>query len=172
MLIIHGKRKKIYYVPGLISLVFLPFFLFKKIDEVPKPSVIINYFVPASEKYNPVIKYFSGESVMKKLYKKKFLSYYLDGDHELNKTKLRFIRWEALHMKFTNDTTHVLRVRLGEGLSYGEFVYLLNMMVVDDHSRYFEWENVFYIFNFSPLNNSYMQHSDKSNSDTLSSITL
>jgi hypothetical protein len=88
--------------------------------------------------------------MMREVRKKHRIQYYLDSNHELNNLKFDFIRWEALHLKYTNDTNSVVVIHLGEGLTYREFAKLLDMMVIDDHGRYFEWKNVFYILGKEP----------------------
>lgn len=145
------SRKKIYYVPGLFSAIFIPLLFLTKL-KIPKRFTVANYFVLSErkEKHNSFMYPITGEYFMKQIKRKKLIPFYLDENHELNKIKFEFIQREALRFKYTCDTNDVIAIHFSDSLQYGEFVYLLNMMVVDIHKRYAEWKNIFYIFGEEP----------------------
>ncbi len=142
--------RKIYYLPGLISLIFLPIIFLR----IPQPSTrsfaTLNYAVPYHAKEETDIPSFSGQYLLKTIRKKQIISFYLDEDHKLNTKKITVIQSEALKLKFECDINHVIAVHFSDSLNYGEFVYLLNMMALDNHKRYAEWKNIFYIFGEDP----------------------
>lgn len=147
----NPTRRKLYYVPGLISAIFIPFLFFTKL-KIPKTFTAANYSVLSErkEKHNSFMYQMTGEYFMNKIKRKKLIPFYLDENHELNKIKFKFIQREALRLKYTCDTNNVIAIHFSDSLQYGEFVYLLNMMIVDNHKRYAEWKNIFYIFGEEP----------------------
>ena len=142
------KRRKLYYIPGLISLIFLPIIFLKTLHS-NKPFPVLNYAVLINVKESNMPT-FSGQYFMKQIKRRKLIPFYLDESHEVNKNKFSFIQREALRLKYTCDTNYVIAVHLSDSLNYGEFVYLLNMMVIGNHKRYAEWKNIFYIFGEEP----------------------
>lgn len=145
---IKSIRKKIYYVPGLISLIFLPIIFFAILPST-KTFTVFNYVVPTSSKTTSTWAY-SGENFMKQMSKKKIITFYLSNDHEFTKEEFTIIKLEVLKSKFTCDTNHVIAIHFSDSLYYGEFIRLLNMMYKYQFKRYGEWKNIFYIFGEEP----------------------
>ena len=140
------KRKRIYYVPGLISLVAFPIIIFYYAHSF-KQQVVLKFYLASdnTDRNNPVFA-FSKWRILGVMKKKKIVPVYLDGDHKMNFSKLRFIQLEAQRLKFTCDTTQVLRVRLSYETNFEEFVSLLNIMYMNQQKRYCLIDNDFYIF--------------------------
>ena len=40
---------------------------------------------------------------------------------------------------------NIIRLNLGNNVTYGRFISILNLMKKEDYKRYFEWENYFYV---------------------------
>jgi hypothetical protein len=59
---------------------------------------------------------------------------------------LDFIKLKAKELKYTSDSTHVLRIALPENLLYKSFIQLLKIMREDQQRRHFESQDYFYIF--------------------------
>lgn len=53
---------------------------------------------------------------------------------------------KKLHQNATLTGCLRVRVHFSEDTTYGEFIPLINYMIIDDHNCYDEWENNFYIF--------------------------
>jgi hypothetical protein len=77
--------------------------------------------------------------------KKKTISFSLDSNYEINNVNFFIIRIISLYLKKKHDTCCIIKVHLGKNMAYGEFIKLLNYMIIDDHGRYAEWEDNFYI---------------------------
>jgi hypothetical protein len=138
------KRRKLFYVPGMISLLVVPV-LFYFYQPVMKTSTLLRLVVPNDES-SPGQYRFSRYAVKAALRGKKINTVYLSGDRKLNAKKLDFIAYEALKLKFYHDTTQIIKVHFTDEETYGEFVQLVNIMHRDDHKRYAWVDDDFYIF--------------------------
>ena len=81
---------------------------------------------------------------------KKFISVSLTGDVNEDEKRFEFIKNEARRLKYTNDTTNIIRVHFNEDNTYGQFVNLVNMMARDFHKRYMYYKDDFYIMGEQP----------------------
>jgi hypothetical protein len=142
------KRPKLFYIPGMLSLLVVPV-LFYFYQPVIKTPTVLKLFIPADDKL-PNQYRFSSHSLKAQLKGKKINTVYLNGDHKLNAQKLEFIAYEALKLEFYNDTTQIIKVRFTDEATYGEFTQLVNIMYRDDHKRYALLENDFYILGDPP----------------------
>ncbi len=93
---------------------------------------------------------YSMEAVMEEISRKKIILVELKGNFEEDKKRFEFIRQEARRLKYTYDTTSVLHVHFPKESTYGQFVYLNDMMQEDKHKRYLVTDNEFYIFGENP----------------------
>lgn len=147
-----NKRPKLFYTPGMISLLILPvlFYLYQPIE---KRQTVLKLVLPREDRpedRSSLNMRFSRASVMARLKGKKINTVYYDDDHELNAIKLNFIAREALKLKFYYDTSQVIKVHLSADNTYGEFVQLVNIMVRDGHKRYTWIDDDFYIYGEEP----------------------
>lgn len=144
------KRKRIYYVPGLISLLILPIILLHYSNE-PKKQVVLRFYLASDDMdtNSPVIKY-SKWALLSEIQKKKITPFYLDDDQKQNLQTLKSIQSEAARLRSAYDTMHVLQVRLSDKSTFGEFVSLLNIMYMNRQKRYGLVDNNFYIFGDRP----------------------
>jgi hypothetical protein len=137
------KAKLISDVVRLIGLcAFLLFLIFyvRPVFLHPAQTTVLKFYgLPTDTHIFSPAKYF------KDLSKKHFLKLELTGDPVVDNKKMEIIKYEERKMKYTNDTRQVIVVQLGKELSYGKFVELLDMVKGDDHKKYFEWNNSFYI---------------------------
>ena len=74
----------------------------------------------------------------------------MTSTHEDEK-RLDFIRTEGRRFKYTNDTNVIIKVFIPDSSKYGIFLNLLYIMNEDQHKRYFEYQNWFYIFGEAPF---------------------
>ncbi len=146
------RIKKLFYVPGLISL----FGLLIVLPSFYKQQSLINeycltYFSPSNEKEKNSVHYSFSEFYLEKdISGRKKIKFALDDNIETNKTKLAIIRYEALKLKYTEDTSTVVLINLSDSITYGTFVSILDICINDDHKRYASWDNKFVIFGERP----------------------
>ena len=147
-----NKRPKLFYIPGMISLLLLPV-LFSMYLHIEKKQTVLKLVLPKEDRpedRSSLNMRFSRAAVMAQLKGKKINTVYYDEDHELNEIKLDFITREAQKLKFYHDTTQIIKVRLANETTYNEFVQLVNVMYRDKHKRYVLLDNDFYILGEEP----------------------
>jgi len=142
------RTKRLFYVPGLISLIglliFLPTFYQKNL---PIKKYCLTLYVPNEIPDKNLFKHtFSKYKLEKDIIKKKKISFTLDENLEENSRKMEMIRYEALRLKFTRDTSTVVLLTLSDSISYGEYISLVDMCIYDGHKRFASWDDKFVIF--------------------------
>jgi hypothetical protein len=141
------SAKRLYYVPGLISLlgllIALPYFY--KANR-PVKLGFLNLFVPAECNENHGLNNYSECYLETQLRNKKQLRITINENHKENRNKLDVIRHEALKLKYFADTLTVILINLSDSITYGEFVSIVDMCVTDEHKRYGSWDNKFVIW--------------------------
>jgi hypothetical protein len=150
--LIRVKRKKIYYVPGAISLLGLPFlFLFLTPKETTQ-SHFVRFTIPSDEKsdYNRIIG-FSRDYFYKSIKGKKIIQIDLNRKYPAQETylfnaKLNFISREIERLEFTNDNSAILKIKLGAANTYGHFMWVLNQALIYRLKRYALVDDSFYLF--------------------------
>lgn len=55
-----------------------------------------------------------------------------------------------MKLKYTNDTSAVVLVTLTDDITYGEFVAMLNICMMDEHKRFAAFDDKFVIYGESP----------------------
>ena len=149
-LCIMATRKKLYYAPGMISLLGLLFILPRQY-EIPDSGPIraIVYNVPRinnSEYYDA----FSTNSILHAMKGKMKLNFQLTGDRETNRKKLGVIQYEARKLYYTFNKNTVIFIQFTEDLPYGDFFKLLDICYTDSIRRFAGWDNCFVIFGWEP----------------------
>lgn len=144
-----AKRKKLYYIPGIISLlgIWIFYFCFEKRFTI-KNEGCLSFFVPRDNSSNPYE--FSVNTVLRIISKKKQIRIVLNEDRETNQRKIDIIRYEARKLKYTQDTTAVIVVTLTSETTYAEFAQLIDMCYADKHRRFTLAKRLFIIFGEYP----------------------
>jgi hypothetical protein len=142
------RTEKLLYVPGLISLIGLlvaiPSF-YKKV--IPIKEYCLTLYIPTDcKKDRPTGAEFSSCYIERIISKKKKLQFTLNENEDENKIKISVIRYEALKLKYTKDTSTVILITLSDSISYGEVISLYDLCEYDKHKRYASWDNKFVIF--------------------------
>jgi hypothetical protein len=140
--------RKLYYAPGIITLVGLLFLLpwcFKKI--VPKKQTLLKFYVPKKQGGPDQ---FSETYTSEYISPKKKLKVILDGDKLTNLKKLDLIRYEARKLKYSCDTSSIILLNFTDEFSYGDFIKLLDQCKQDSIRRYSILGNGFVIFGEAP----------------------
>jgi hypothetical protein len=108
------------------------------------------YFVPKSSVSKDPNGYFDIRRILKSIEKKKFISVALTNEDDEDQKRFSFIRFEARTLKYTNDTNTIVKVFIPDNCKYRAFLTLLYIVNEDQHKRYFEYQNWFYIFGEEP----------------------
>jgi hypothetical protein len=152
------KRKKIYYFPGLVSIIGLPIllFFFRPEDRVQLTSIKLS--LPSDrENGGPSWKIFSKANFYKSLRNKKIIAIDLNDIRDDDKSefyfsgKLNFISREIENMQFTNDTSTIVKIDLGDANYYCDFIWLLNQALIYRFGRYGLVDNSFYFLPNRPV---------------------
>ena len=132
------KRKKIYYAPGMISLIGLPLlvwiFLLPRHREqhwiYPRP---LRLAIPSDTKATSSMRYFSKYSFLRGIQRKKIIEVDLNEawpsayDSLLRSQKKSLIIQKISELQFFHDTTVVLKVDFGDNNTYGDFIWMLTL---------------------------------------------
>ena len=145
------RTGKLLYVPGLISLVGLLIMLpsFYKRNIPVKKYCLPLFAIADGNKYN-WFRWPLKHDMEKYVDKKKKIKFVLDENKMDNKIKMEMIRYEALKLKYTEDTSTVILINLTDSIRYGDFISIVDMCVADGHKRYAYWDNKFVIFEDLP----------------------
>ncbi len=142
-------HKKLFYVPGLISLLGLPVLLLvMNPEDPPERQNVLRMRLPSDKKPDSGMITFSRYSVYDAIANKKLIqvSMYDEDDQNRIAAKLDFARREMERLEFTNDTTTVLKVELGNNNSFGDFVWLQNQALILDIKRYAFTDDAYFFF--------------------------
>ncbi len=122
-------------------------------NSIYRPQTALRFILPPDDSDKSEFgKKFSGSGALKnwKQEKKIFIRVDLTGELAEDKKRIDVIRNEAMRLKYTNDTTHILKVHFTEDNTYGQIVELVNIMNKDRHKRYMFYKDDFYILGESP----------------------
>lgn len=145
------KRRKIYYVPGLISIIGLPILLAIWGPDDPVQLNAMRLFLPSDRRPPRGTVSFNRYEIMQVLKKKKIVEVDLDDrpsrlHPEYNAyRKSSFVLQEMNRLQFTHDTSEILKVSFTDETCYGEFVWALNNATVFCFRRYFYFDDALYL---------------------------
>ena len=137
---------------------FILFFIFldrlaEAINTVYPPQTALRLALPSEDSDQSEFgKQFSGSASLIKWKKERkiFIRVDLTGELSEDKKRMEFIKIEAGRLKYTYDTTHILKVHFTDENTYGQFVELVNTMNKDRHKRYVFYKDDFYILGENP----------------------
>ena len=149
-------KKKLYYVPGLVSLIGLPILLWLWGPRDPILRTAATLRLPSDDiKPDPSRMVFSKWRVYHDLRKKKIVAVDLNEYRDLRdgmlnefryQKKMDFISEEIARRQFTHDTSSMLKIELGPYCTYGDFVWALNLAKIYDVKRYVFIDDAIYLF--------------------------
>jgi hypothetical protein len=149
-LCIMATMKKLYYAPGMISLLGLLFILPYKHDiPVSAPVRTIDYNVPRKIDSGPY-EGFSVSSIQHEIKGKAKMNFRLTGDSKTNRKKMEVIRYEARKLYYTFNTNTIIFIKFTEDLPYADFFKLLDNCRADSIKRFANWDDCFVIFGWNP----------------------
>ena len=157
---IFMRRKKLFYVPGLISLIGLPVLLFFLGPEDPVYHTVLKIKLPADKPRNDGYLNFNKVDFLHTIKHKKLISVDINDDDPFDELsryefdrKLAFVPREIERLQFTNDTNTVFRLRFGENNTYAQFIWANNMAKIYDFKRYVFVDDDFYFLPNPPPHN-------------------
>jgi hypothetical protein len=118
----------------------------QKSSLVTKDDKALRLFLPTDNGFRK----YSTQALLEEIKHKKIIRVELTGVAEEDEKRFQFIRQEARRLQYTYDTTSVLHVHFRKESTYGQFVYLTDMMTEDHHKRFGITNDDFYIFGEDP----------------------
>jgi len=146
------KKRRLYYVPGLISLLGLPVLLLIWGPEDSVEQVVMKLNLPSEQKDEAGVLRYNRDGVMRLVKGKKVVSLWADDrpSHLYPETnpyrRSVFLLNEMARQQFTHDTAVVLKVCFREWSDYGDFVWMLNNTKLFDCRRYAFLDNDLFLF--------------------------
>ena len=131
-----AAQKKLYYVPGMISLFTLIIFLKWYADKFEYQTYDSYPFAVPDDRKESRSRMVSPYQIEKNISKKKQIEIILDENEADNRKKFDLIKYETRKLKYTHDTSTVLRISFTEKMNYGEFVRLIRLCSTDGHKRF------------------------------------
>jgi hypothetical protein len=149
------KRKKLFYIPGIISLIGLPILVYFLIPSA-KPSAVIKIYLlqdtvsgqsPNFSKIH-IEDYFYGSIATKRK-----IEFDIGPDspgRNIDKINSEFnlITNEIRIIKKSNDTNTVIKVSFGKLNTYGDIIWLLNQPIIYQLNKWALLDGTFYMINF------------------------
>jgi hypothetical protein len=155
------EKKKLYYLPGFISIIGLPVLLLLWGPADPDRSTVVDAGIApitvqtkagAGNRYG---------SFAASLHNKKILSIDLnemvwnEQSSFMFNRKLQFAASQMQQLQFTNDTTAVLRVNFGEKNNFSSIAWILNQAMLCDLRQYAFSGDELYLFANPPAKHRY-----------------
>ena len=156
---IRVKRKRIYYVPGIISLIGLPIlvllFLHRDHQPIQPVSKRIKFFLPSDRPDEPYISRFSKQNFLNRIKGKKVLEIDLNEPADSNRTfimerKRAFITRKIEELQFLHDTTAVVKVDFDDINTFSDFMWILMEAKAYQLKTYAYFDNSFYLLGTPP----------------------
>jgi len=143
-------KKKIYYVPGLFTLLGLPVLLLIWGPDDPVYETTMRMLLPSESGDKPGMVIYNREGINRRLRGKKIETVELDDlpsrispDYTMYR-KSGFVLRELSRLRFAHDTSEVLKVSFGEESTYGQFVWALNNANIFLYKYYFFLDDALY----------------------------
>lgn len=144
-------RKKIYYIPGLISLTVLPilFISFAQKDLRNKSLQVLTVFQIDTTKLNNLLQ---GTDLPKSSFlpKRNFIEINIDGNNENDKMKLDFARIRIREIVSNNDDINGIHFRFGDSSQYWSFVKAIDILASENAKRYLTINNDIWVYQIPP----------------------
>ena len=143
------KQKKLFYVPGIISLTILPFlFIYFADKELSAKTVGVIPIVIADtnlpKKFPEVFRNFKGTFPPKRDY----VDIILTGDENADKVKLDFAQVKIRETLASNDSTKGLHFHFGDSSRYGTFVKAIDILRAEGAKTYMPLDNDIWFYHF------------------------
>lgn len=145
------RRNKIYYVPGIISLIILPLLFISNAEKEMKeksPGAIPLFLADINlpKKQPALFKAFNGAFPPKRDY----LDLLLTGNNADDKIKLDFARIQISKILSANDGTKGLHFRFGDSSQYWTFVKAVDILRSTNAKTYMVLDKDLWFYHFPP----------------------
>ncbi|WP_343695366.1 hypothetical protein [Flavobacterium sp.] len=131
------KRKKLFYVPGMISLVLIPLFCLYHFYRVEAFKVYhsIDISLPDSNQKKALL-----------VIKRNYHVFVLNNTEDLEKTKLNDLQLALRKMKREHDTINGIKIHLGNEMSYEVYIKVLDFFAIEKMPIFIQNDNDFLVF--------------------------
>lgn len=130
------KRKKIFYVPGMISLILIPvfcFYHFYKVDAFKVESCVDVSF---------------SDAVQKKSFlqiKRNYQVFNLNSSEDFEKEKLNDLQLALRKINRKNDTINGIQIHLGDKMQYEVYIRVLDILAIEQMPLFIQNSNDFFV---------------------------
>lgn len=145
------KLNKIYYIPGIFSLIILPIVFITFAQRAIKDSTLSVLPIALADtnlpkKFPEIFKDFENSFPPKRNY----LDINLTGDNQNDKIKLDFAQIRIREILSKNDSTNGLHFKFGDSSEYWTFVRALDMLRYEKAKTYMPLDNNLWFYHFPP----------------------
>ena len=145
------KHRKLFYVPGMITLVVFPILCYYKLQELKKTNkeekALEVIFASKPGPRNSSLIRFDTTFLSKPEYKRNYLDIKLNGCAVEDKIKLDFLRLQIREIKETNDTKNGVHLVFVDSVKYGTYVAAINMLKKEEVAKFALYNNNMWYFN-------------------------
>ena len=131
------KRKKFFYVPGMISLVLIPFFCFCHF-----------YKTDAFKDERSIDIFFPSDSIVEKqlsLHKRIYHDFNFNDSEEAENKKLQSLQYFLRKLYRENDTINGVKIHLGNKMTYDVYIRILDILIIEKMPNYVQYKNDFFV---------------------------
>lgn len=133
----HKKRKKIFYVPGMISLIFIPLFCFYHFYKTDAFKVYGDLAISVSTKEE--FENYKIESL------RKYKTFNLEQEKYEELNELRKLRFFVRDLVKKYDTINGAKIHFGSKTDYDTFVSVINIMFEEKVRIWVPYKNEIYV---------------------------
>ena len=136
------KKKRIYYVPGLISLIGLPILCCIYLhNNFRQERVLVVTFAEKYDKNREKHTTYDTTILSEPEYKREYIHIELNGNRIYDQTRINIFRESTLKIMRNKDSTNGVHLIFGDGSKYGSFIQVLNNFRIDSIPNYMCSEN-------------------------------
>jgi len=144
-------RKRIYYLPGLISAIFLPVIFYhfssKKIDQLNQRKVVLTISEPDPNLFSKnSFVYLKYEGHFPPL--RNYTDVYLNDNDALNRKTLEFTELKIRQIVEAKDSINGIHFIFGDKCKYEFFIEVLNILTLECAKTYMPKDNSIWFYNF------------------------
>jgi hypothetical protein len=140
------KHRKIFYVPGMISLVILPVLLLVYISQNKflEEEYAIDLGLPDATFMDKHKKEYGF------IFQRNYKIFNFNGTLKSNESTLRKFQLALKHQNKNRDTINGLKLLLGKKMTYEVYIRILDILTLEETPTYMDYENVIWIINGNP----------------------
>lgn len=146
---IKTKHKKLFYVPGMISLVLIPVLCLYYINskDYLKQYVSIDiqlsdsFMVPDTSDFHKLIPIHPKRNIEK---------YYFDGNEKNDTNKLKYLQKRISKFVAEKDSLNSIKIFFGKKMSYETYINILDIVFIEKVNEYVVNPDFIYIVYFPP----------------------